>query len=264
MFFQRFLLDSIYITHILTYCTSIIFSEKLDKTDEIKDFFESINKTISEALKHADNMILKPVLEDMDKNKKQLSDILSKLYEDNKAEIKNKNFWIEDIKDLSYLRNHGLIERSLIFADGTLDYHIIHCPKKMCAFFKLFDMHVMYSKIYLADFANYLDYIDSIDNFYYDLGEINSRVNKSNSNLTAIVEEFVQFNPFRHLLYRSTSAVIFYKQNETDFKLGFHTMLNFQPYARRTIQTKSGTIKFIARSGYFPYSEMYYTGVILV
>jgi hypothetical protein len=263
-YLQRIVLDGIYVAYIGTYCTSIIFSEKLNEIDGIKSFVRTVNVVICKTIEDMENRLMSEEIQYMQTAKNELDKDLQKKYDDNKKEIKDGNLWIADLKEpmrhiCSY--NSKNRRRSLFFADATLKYRIINCPRTKCVFFEHYyhmkTMYVMYSQGQNTNPRNYIHYfLDKFNNFYLELGEATSKVNKSNSNLTAIVEEFVDLNPFLITKSEFISAVIFY--NQTDFKVAIGSATGFQPYAHRTIQTEGGTIKFIAFTNFYCYPDLPY------
>jgi hypothetical protein len=100
---------------------------------------------------------------------------------------------------------------------------------------------------------NYVKNFNLLSKFYFNLGEGYNKVNISNPNLTAVVDEFVQLNPFQYI-YELHIAAIFYNNDGTNVKMGFQRLYN-QPYVHRDIHTSGGIIKFFGPSSRFHYFE---------
>jgi hypothetical protein len=244
---NNYLIEGKSIIQVAIYCADLIYGKNLNQKRDRDLFLQGIEEKVYGALKSVENLLMAEEITKIKQIEKELRDKLSKLYDENKTWIKNHNYWIEDVQNLTDFCIGLVKQASLVFADGTLDHRIVYCPKPKCLFIQnITGMHVIFFMTNTSD-QTYFKSHDSIDNFHFNFAEINGKVNKSNSNLTAIVEEFVKLDPFRHS--RTTSGVgtaaIFFKKNMKNFKLGFIGH-NFQPYAHRTVQTKRGAIKFIA------------------
>jgi hypothetical protein len=263
-FFRRFVLDGIHILKIATYCGGIIFNENPSDKNGIEKFFYPINKTIVEVIEYVESILMS---REIDWLKEIEANVRNKLTEMHKSFVPGSNnptFWIGRI-DPELLVSLCEIDGpapSFLFIDGNASYRIINCPKRACFFIKdLFGMHVMYSRacgepcnVWRPPYCyNYVKNFNLLSKFYFNLGEGYNKVNISNPNLTAVVDEFVQLNPFQYI-YELHIAAIFYNNDGTNVKMGFQRLYN-QPYVHRDIHTSGGIIKFFGPSSRFHYFE---------
>jgi hypothetical protein len=141
----------------------------------------------------------------------------------------------------------------LLFVDGAADFNILNCPKLRCFFLENFEgMRVMYFKAFKKEIEKDIHPLKTINNFYFDLGEVNNKINKinkTNSNLIDIIRQFINFDPFYRSFNEFESAAFFYK-NEKKVKLALLGS-KIHPYMHYNIPTNSGDIQFFASNKYW-------------
>jgi hypothetical protein len=249
VFFKRFILDSIYMIQIMTYCGGIVFAEKLNYISRVKEYVEQLDFILF-SLDNVYNIILKTDTLQIKQVEKEFGEKLSDIYSSIENPKKNPNFWIEDVKEEIEDLCSILMPGYLLFVDGTANVSITICPVRQCFFLENFEgMHVMYFKALKKEMNYYPNEVKLIGNVSFYIGEANNMINKTNSNLSDIVDEFIYFDPFYHSLNNVQSAAIFYK-NESGVKLAF-VGPRIHPYAHHNIITNSGDIQFFASSGYW-------------
>jgi ElaB/YqjD/DUF883 family membrane-anchored ribosome-binding protein len=273
-YLNTFFIDAAYISDITTYCGGIALGDKVNDTHELDTFYGPVNQSIFESLIFVEKIIMTKEIDLIERIKTNVTNGLPEIQNSITKKSSNPNFWIEgtsinkdgedekigklekliqeDSWKLNRNRNPHLVGGlgSMIFADGTSNYHIFSCPRSQCFFLRdNMGMYLMYSTVY--DIPSVNDYINleySSNRFLFDLGEVAAKVNKSSSNLTAIAEEFVKLDPFRNTRNSFFAAAMFYT-NKTELKSGYF-VVSKQRHLHYTIQTEAGLFTFIAAGNY--------------
>jgi hypothetical protein len=240
---KRLALDGVNLMRILTFCTTIkAMDMKEDNPDDEKKLAQlhnPMNNLILTGAAKARDLIMEVEVRYMQQREEQVRKAFEAFFNAVKKP-KHDNFWIEKLPANKLKYFFQIFENAtLILADGSANYRVLHCPNTTCFFIPNFcNMHIMYSEPTRTGVESYKEYLDLILKLSSDVENANIDSYSPHYTLEYIIDQFVELAPIRRSSVGFDSAALFYK-NDTNlnFDVGLKTQY-VQYYFHRTISVK--------------------------